>query len=370
VPLTCRRRTPFAVLLSIMFCASGALAVPAGAQTTPQGTKSDLGSRALRVGASGSDVRQLQQLLTKVGIKVKTDGQFGPDLKKAVQRFQRAANLEASGTVGTKTITALQRAASGAQTGTSGGYDPENASQSTKSLGDRIPVRKGMSGHDIKVLQDFLRRLGYKVTVDGEFGAGTVKAVKAFESASGLTADGIVDAQDIDALRGQITPRAGDEQNLVDTTPAGAQTTDTVPVALAPGDTATVGSDGLATAPTSAPDAVKQIIAAGNAIAKTPYVYGGGHASWNATGYDCSGSVSYALHAAGLLDKPLVSGDFPSWGEPGPGQWVTIYGNSGHVYMVVAGLRFDTSGAKQDGSRWHKSTRTTSGYGVSHPTGL
>jgi peptidoglycan hydrolase-like protein with peptidoglycan-binding domain len=369
VPLTCRR-SPFAVLFSILlFALTGALAVPVRAHATPSGTRSDLGERPLRQGVSGPDVRSLQRLLTKIGIKVKADGDFGPALKKAVQRFQRAANLEASGTVGRRTIAALQRAASGAQAGSSGGFDPDKADQRTKSLGDRIPVRKGMSGHDVKVLQDFLHRLGYKVSVDGEFGRGTVTAVKAFEAASSLSTDGVVDADDIDALRGQVTPRAGDEQNLAASTPSGSET-DVAPAALAPGDRAQVGSDGLAVAPASAPDAVKQIIAAGNAIAKTPYVYGGGHRSWNASGYDCSGSVSYALHGAGLLDEPLVSGDFPKWGDEGPGQWVTIYGNSGHVYMVVAGLRFDTSGAKQDGSRWHKSSRPTSGYGVSHPTGL
>jgi peptidoglycan hydrolase-like protein with peptidoglycan-binding domain len=371
VPLTCRR-SPFAVLLSVLSLVfTAALGLPALADATPSGSSSNLGARTLRPGTSGPDVRQLQRLLTKVGIKVKADGQFGPGLKSAVQRFQRAANLKpASGTAGRQTLAALHRAASGAQVDTSGGFDPANAGQRTKSLGDRIPVRRGMSGHDVKVLQDFLDRLGYKVAVDGEFGRGTVKAVKAFEAASSLTTDGVVDADDIDALRSQISPRAGDEQNLAASTPAGSETDDTAPAPLAPGDRAQVGSDGLAIAPASAPPEVQQIIAAGNAIAKTPYVYGGGHGSWTARGYDCSGSVSYALHGAGLLDKPLVSGDFPKWGDSGPGQWVTIYGNSGHVYMVVAGLRFDTSGAKQDGSRWHKSSRPTSGYGVSHPTGL
>jgi len=136
------------------------------------------------------------------------------------------------------------------------------------------------------------------------------------------------------------------------------------------GGAATVGADGLALAPANAPDAVKQIIAAGNEIAKMPYHYGGGHGKWQDSGYDCSGSVSYALHGAGLLDQALPSGDFMSWGEKGPGQWVTLYANGGHMYMIVAGLRFDTSGRQQDGTRWHTTARSSSGYTVVHPPGL
>ena len=139
---------------------------------------------------------------------------------------------------------------------------------------------------------------------------------------------------------------------------------------LGPGQKATLGRDGLAIAPASAPEVVKQIIAAGNEIAKAPYRYGGGHGKWDDTGYDCSGSMSYAFHGAGLIDKALDSTDFMSWGDPGPGQWVTIYAHGGHSYMLVAGLRFDTSGAKEDGSRWHTSKRSTDGYTVRHPTGL
>ena len=140
-----------------------------------------------------------------------------------------------------------------------------------------------------------------------------------------------MDAGDIDALRtlaGQDDPGADAPQ----------------PTQLAPGDTAQIGPDGLAIAPASAPDPVKAIIAAGNQIASKPYKYGGGHGKWNDSGYDCSGSVSYALHGAGLLDRPLASGDFESWGDAGPGQWVTIYAKASHAYMVVAGIRFDTSG--------------------------
>ena len=111
------------------------------------------------------------------------------------------------------------------------------------------------------------------------------------------------------------------------------------------GPTASVNSDGTATAPADAPQAVKDVIAAGNAITNMPYLYGGGHGSFEASGYDCSGSVSYALHGGGLLSTPLDSTGFMTWGESGPGQWITVYSNPGHAYMVVAGIRFDTSGA-------------------------
>ena len=115
---------------------------------------------------------------------------------------------------------------------------------------------------------------------------------------------------------------------------------------------------------------MKSVIAAGNAIAQTPYKWGGGHASWTDAGYDCSGSVSYALHGGGLLDSPLVSGAFAAWGERGAGQWITIYANGSHVYMVVAGMRFDTSARSQTGSRWTTTMRSSAGFAVTHPAGL
>jgi cell wall-associated NlpC family hydrolase len=129
-------------------------------------------------------------------------------------------------------------------------------------------------------------------------------------------------------------------------------------------------SNGVALPPLDAPEEVKQIIEAGNAIARTPYKWGGGHGKWQDTGYDCSGSVSFALAAAGLLDGPLASGPLMSWGKPGPGRWVTIYANAGHTYLVVAGIRFDTSAAKVTGSRWENDLRDNVGFTARHPAGL
>ncbi len=131
-----------------------------------------------------------------------------------------------------------------------------------------------------------------------------------------------------------------------------------------------VNTAGMVQPPAGAPAAVAQVIAAGNAIATLPYIYGGGHASFQASGYDCSGSVSYALAAAGLVSSPMVSGAFETWGDPGPGRWITVYANAGHVWMVVAGWRFDTIALAQSGTRWASSGGDASGYVVRHPPGL
>ena|SRR5436309_730752 len=149
---------------------------------------------------------------------------------------------------------------------------------------------------------------------------------------------------------------------------------------------ATLLPNGQAIAPTDAPPEVQAVIAAGNKIATLPYKYGGGHnLSFRDNGYDCSGSVSYALHGGGLLTSPLDSSSFMSWGDPGEGSWITIYTNPGHAFMVVAGLRFDTSmrtplagssrrlhrrGARTLSSRWSTTMRPTSAYKVRHPVGF
>jgi peptidoglycan hydrolase-like protein with peptidoglycan-binding domain len=347
---TCSSCIAVLVVLLALVAAPGALA------SSPK-TGAHLGDRTLRAGDSGPDVRELQQALTKAGFKVKLDSSFGTSTLRAVKRFQRASRLTPSGTVGRRTVAALKRALSGKKANANGGFSDDPGDDGPHhSLGDRIPVERGMSGHDIRVLQDFLNKAGFKVSIDGEFGSGTEKAVKKFETAQNRTVDGIMDAGDIDALRtlvGQADPGAG-----------------TQPTELAPGDMAQIGSDGLAIAPANAPDQVKAIIAAGNQIASKPYKYGGGHGKWNDSGYDCSGSVSFALHGAGLLDQPLTSGDFTHWGDPGAGQWVTIYGKASHAFMVVAGIRFDTSGRTRNNTRWQADMRSTSGYTAVHPPGL
>ncbi|MGN6190137.1 MAG: hypothetical protein ACTHOE_14690 [Conexibacter sp.] len=136
------------------------------------------------------------------------------------------------------------------------------------------------------------------------------------------------------------------------------------------GTAASLTSDGLAVAPLDAPPAVQAVIQAGNQIARLPYRYGGGHATWVDTAYDCSASISFAFAAAGLISAPMVSGDLARWGAPGPGRWITVYANGGHTFMFVAGLRFDTGGLAATGSRWQASTRSVAGFAVRHPVGL
>jgi len=136
---------------------------------------------------------------------------------------------------------------------------------------------------------------------------------------------------------------------------------------------ATLLPSGRAVAPPSAPPAVRAMIEAANRIHHRPYVWGGGHRDWSARGYDCSGSVSYVMHAAGLLESPLDSTGFMRWGGGGAGSWVRIYANREHVFAVIAGLRWDTS-MTEDGDRsgpgWSEYMRPGKGFRLRHPVGL
>jgi hypothetical protein len=153
---------------------------------------------------------------------------------------------------------------------------------------------------------------------------------------------------------------------------------------VVPGAVAQMLPDGSAAAPADAPAEVQNAIFAANRLLDRPYIYGGGHRRWEDRGYDCSGTVSYALHGAGLLDSPLASGGFMRWGEKGRGEWITIYANRGHVYAVIAGLRLDTSvygratrasrraskTAFERGPRWRATQRPATGFRVRHPAGF
>ena len=137
------------------------------------------------------------------------------------------------------------------------------------------------------------------------------------------------------------------------------------------GATATLSDDGSAIPPAGVPAAVAGAIEAANSIKDAPYAWGGGHGSFESSGYDCSGAVSYALHGGGLLSAPLDSGGLMSYGDPGPGKWITVYANPGHTFVVIAGLRWDTSGdANSTGPSWYTEMRSTAGYVVRHPPGL
>jgi peptidoglycan hydrolase CwlO-like protein len=148
----------------------------------------------------------------------------------------------------------------------------------------------------------------------------------------------------------------------------GDATSGQMPAPLNPGQEAQVISESEASAPASAPQAVKDAISAGNAIATTPYIWGGGHGSFESSGYDCSGAVSFALHGGGFLESPLDSTGLETWGEPGPGQWITVYANAEHAWMVIAGIALDTVGGP--GPRWHYPwVDSPEGFVVRHPAG-
>jgi hypothetical protein len=180
------------------------------------------------------------------------------------------------------------------------------------------------------------------------------------------------------ALAFAVAPAAGQTGGAepappTPTTPTTTTPTTTVPTA-GPPQKATLTRSGLAIPPPNAPPAVVAAINAGNAIRKMPYRWGGGHASFVDTGYDCSGAVSYVLNAAGLLPAPLPSGPLMSWGVPGKGAWITVFANPSHTYAKIAGLRWDTSAVGEpfrrgSGPRWRATKRSPRGYTVRHYLG-
>jgi len=272
----------------------------------------------VKAGAASTrgDIRALQR---KVGVAA--DGIFGPATERAVKRWQRRHGLVADGIVGPQT-----RAAMGLGAG-------PILKRRQSGTGDR---RAGSTRHHragaVRALQ---RKVG--VPADGVFGPATEAAVKRWQARHGLVADGIVGPQTRAAMG------LGDG-----------------PVLKRRRGGSGGGSGG----------GLHRLIAAANRIARAPYKYGGGHGTYHDSGYDCSGSVSYALHYAGVLRTPLDSSRLMSYGLPGPGRHVTIYANAGHAYMVVDHRRFDTSAIGETGSRWTSTHRSPSGYAVRHPRGL
>lgn len=319
-----------------------------------------LGRRTLRQGMRGQDVRVLQDFLNRAGFRQPVVGEFGPITLRNVKKFEKRYGLRpVDGVVDAAFVTKLRSIVQPATA--PDGAEPTEAQTDTATatpvrrgaLGRRV-LRRGHRGQDVRVLQDYLTRAGLYTTIDGQFGPGTLRNVKRFQRREGLKVTGVVDARTVAALR-----RIGDA-----TGSGGANLREI----SAPVGRAKLLTDGTAVAPADAPQVVKDVIAAGNEIAKKPYVYGGGHRRWVDRGYDCSGSVSYALHRAGLLDSAMPSGSFMRWGASGPGRWITIYAHGGHMYMVVAGLRFDTSGANP--SRWQAEMRSSKGFVARHIPGL
>jgi hypothetical protein len=282
------------------------------------------GSSARAGGSRGSAVRLLQR---RLGIAA--DGVFGQGTRRALKRFQRAHGMTADGIAGPATWNALGlRGHHPLLKG--GGVHRAHRAHRTRSR------HRSSRGSAVRLLQ---RRLG--IAADGVFGPGTKRALKSFQRAHGLTPDGVAGPATWSALglRGHhpLLKR---------------------------------GRGGGGGARSGAFGVIARGIAAANRIARYPYRYGGGHRSFHDSGYDCSGSVSYVLHAMGALSSPLDSSSLMHYGSPGPGRWVTIYANAGHAYMTIRGRRFDTSAQWQGGSRWSIFDRSSAGYVVRHPTGL
>jgi cell wall-associated NlpC family hydrolase len=223
------------------------------------------------------------------------------------------------------------------------------AAPAFSAFGDR-PLRKGSRGHDVRVLQSWLTRLGQPTTVDGVFGRATRRSVRRYEHAHDLLVNGRVSRRDARGMRRQVE----------------------APAAPLPavGQAALTGDGRTAVAPPTAPARVRHAIDAANRITRKPYRYGGGHGRFRAAGYDCSGAVSYVLHGAGLLRRARDSRGLMSWRRSGPGRWITVYSNHGHAYMVIAGLRFDTSGHGESGPRWRPEPRSARRYVARHAWGL
>jgi peptidoglycan hydrolase-like protein with peptidoglycan-binding domain len=270
--------------------------------------------RTIERGDRGKAVKQLQRLL-----HVRADGVFGAGTVRALKRFQRRHDLKADGVAGPATWRMLRRA---------------NAARRTAGSRARVQRR----GPSVRLLQ---RRL--RIAVDGVFGPGTYRAVRRYQRRRGLPADGIVGPATWRALgirgRRPVLKRA----------------------ALRSGGRR--GGSAL-------PIRVRRAIRAANRIASKPYRLGGGHASFRDSAYDCSGTVSYVLRAAGALSSPVDSSALMRHGRPGKGRWITIYSNPGHAYMVIGNRRFDTSAHRRGGSRWTSAMRSSAGYTVRHPPGL
>ena len=224
-----------------------------------------------------------------------------------------------------------------------------DAAPAFAAFGDR-PLRKGSRGHDVRVLQSWLTHLGHSTTVDGVFGRATRRNVRRYERAHGLRVNGRVSRRDARGMRTLVEAPA---------------------TSLPPAGQAALAGDGrTAVAPPDAPDRVVRAIAAANRITRKPYRYGGGHKRFRAAGYDCSGAVSYVLHGAGILRRARDSGGLMSWRRSGPGRWITVYSNHGHAYVVIAGLRFATSGRGESGPRWRTEPRSARRYVARHAWGL
>ncbi len=283
--------------------------------------------------AKRGGVRALQ---AKLGLS--PDGTFGPVTEKALRRWQKAHGLPVDGKAGPQTLAAMNLSAGRVLKRKHPAKRKRGSSRKPKTR--FASHKRTRRGGGVKALQAALG-----LSPDGVFGAATEKALRRFQRKEGLPVDGVAGPATRRALglgSGPVLKRKKVARRKHRSGGGGG------------------GNGG---------SIVARVTAAANRIATKPYKYGGGHGSFTDTGYDCSGSVSYALHGGGLLSAPLTSGGFMSWGAAGPGKHITIYANNGHVFMTINGRRFDTSARSDSGSRWG-GPRSGGGYVVRHPPGL
>ena len=259
-----------------------------------------------------------------------------------------------------------------------------------QQFGSRL-LSPGMRGRDVRTLQSDLTIAGFNTRVTGIFDRPTENHVIAFQHRYHLNADGVVGQLTASRITSVVTrarrakatpemsPSATSKTAASSNQPGTANDTgdDTGGISFAPGpndgpvEKAHLNSQGLAVVPQGAPAVIRDVIEAANQIAFKPYVYGGGHGSFQSSGYDCSGSVSFALHGAGLLSTPFDSTQFETYGKTGAGRWISIWANGGHAYMYIAGLRFDTGAqsSSNHNDRWSASPRSNAGFTEVHPAG-
>jgi peptidoglycan hydrolase-like protein with peptidoglycan-binding domain len=295
----------------------------------------------------GNPVKQLQSAL-----HLSVDGEFGPETEAAVRRLQARHGLDVDGVVGAQTWSVVgvhgQETLTPPPSALPATHHHHHATTAAATTTLEEEQSEGGEG-EASAIERLQKAL--KLTPDGEFGPATEAAVERLQARHGLSTDGVVGPATWEALG--LHPK----ETL--TPPASAR----VPADSSGGSTSTAGGD-------EGEGVVARVIAAGEEIATRPYVWGGGHGSFISDGYDCSGSVSYALHGGGLLSSPEDSSGLESYGEAGPGRYITIYANAEHAFMVVDGKRFDTVALQETGNRWTDSMTSTAGFVARHPAGL
>ncbi|MGV1049279.1 MAG: hypothetical protein ACOYD4_12245 [Solirubrobacterales bacterium] len=246
---------------------------------------------------------------------------------------------------------------------------------SLRALGHTVLAAIGTSGasHAFDALGNSLALLGARYRIEnGEGGGGAVAAAGASESPAATPPDASTPAFDEVVSDPSQLPPASAGTNGTTVPHTSAMSRDEIFAhTRGDGESTAILLSGVALAPPDAPEAVKNVINNANTIVGRPYIWGGGHGSWYSHGYDCSGSVSFALFGGGLIPRPLTSGELEGWGDPGPGEWITVYANPGHTFAEIAGLRWDTVGdAQGTGPRWHLASTDASGFVARHPPGL